>query len=47
MAYHDVKTPWEGWRVIDKIGKGGFGTVYEIAIFRGGILLFSGGVLLF
>lgn len=30
MAYHDVKTPWEGWRVINKIGKGGFGSVYEI-----------------
>lgn len=30
MAYHDVKTPWEGWHVINKIGKGGFGTVYEI-----------------
>lgn len=30
MAYHDVKTPWEGWHVINKIGKGGFGSVYEI-----------------
>ena len=30
MDYHDIKTPWEGWRVINKIGKGGFGSVYEI-----------------
>lgn len=30
MAYQDVKTPWEGWHVINKIGKGGFGSVYEI-----------------
>lgn len=30
MANHDVKTPWEGWYVINKIGKGGFGSVYEI-----------------
>ena len=30
MAYQDVKTPWEGWHVIKQIGKGGFGSVYEI-----------------
>lgn len=30
MDYHDVKTPWESWHVINKIGKGGFGSVYEI-----------------
>ena len=30
MDYQDIKIPWEGWHVINKIGKGGFGSVYEI-----------------
>lgn len=30
MDYKEVRIPWEGWYVIDKIGKGGFGAVYEI-----------------
>lgn len=30
MAYQDVKTPWEDWHVINEIGRGGFGVVYEV-----------------
>ena len=30
MANTDIFVPWDGWEVVDLIGRGSFGTVYEI-----------------
>ncbi len=30
MADQNIKIPWDGWRIVREIGRGSFGTVYEI-----------------
>ena len=30
MAQTDIKIPWDGWKIVRIIGRGSFGTVYEI-----------------
>lgn len=37
MDYQDLFVPWEGWHVVDRIGRGGFGSVYAIERFQCGI----------
>ena len=28
--FDNISIPWSGWRIIRKLGSGGFGSVYEI-----------------
>ena len=35
MASNDIFIPWEGWELVGPIGRGSFGTVYEIRMRRG------------
>lgn len=37
MVEQKVSIPWEGWKCVKPIGKGGFGTVYEIQRIQHGI----------
>ena len=37
MVEKDMSIPWDGWKCVKPIGKGGFGTVYEIERAQHGI----------